>query len=110
MNLGSPVVKPEPLRVRSRARMPTPAERLATLEEQMRGVREDVSQIVAMIGDQRTPGTVRGRLHKIENDIAALLLIRRGASQLLGRGWKIVAGVALLLTAAAPYVIFLASR
>ena len=84
---------------------PTPGERIARLEEQVLGVREDVAQLVAMIGDNRSPGSVRGRLHTLENDIQALKLIRRGASQLVGRGWKVIAAIAVLATAAAPYVV-----
>lgn len=86
--------------------MPTPGERIATLEEQMRGVREDVASILRELGDSRTPGTVRYRLHQLEG----LQLIHQGVTRLLGRGWKIAAGLALLATAAAPYVIFFATR
>ena len=89
---------------------PTPGERIARLEEQVLGVREDVAQLVAMIGDNRTPGSVRGRLHVVENDLRALKLIRQGASQLIGTGWKVVAGVCLLLVTAAPYVLYFAGR
>ena len=87
-------------------RMATVGERLATLEEQMRGVREDVASIHTEIGDNRSPGSIRYRLHQLEG----LALMREGLGRLLGRGWKITAGVALLAAAAAPYVIFFATR
>ena len=86
--------------------MPTPVERIARLEEQILGVREDVAALVREIGDNRTPGTIRYRLHQIEG----LDLIRQGFGRLLSRGWKIAAGVALLAAAAAPYVLYFAAR
>ena len=86
--------------------MPTPGERIATLEEQMRGVREDIAAIVRELGDNRSPGTIRYRLHQIEG----LDLIRQGMGRLLSRGWRFAAGVALLAAAAAPYVLYFAAR
>ena len=86
--------------------MATIGERTATLEEQMRWVREDVTELVRQIGDNRTPGSIRYRLHQLEG----IQLIHQGVTRLAGRGWKIVLGIAVLLTAAAPYVLFFATR
>ena len=86
--------------------MPTPVERIARLEEQILGVREDVQRLVQELGDNRTPGSVRYRLHQLEG----LQMIHAGVARLAGRGWKFVAGVCLLLVTAAPYVLFFASR
>ena len=89
--------------------MATEGERLATLEAIVVEMRDDIRALRIIIdggNGVEWQRSVRGRLHRIENDLAALLLIRRGASQLVGRGWKFVAGVALLLTAAAPYILW----
>ena len=57
--------------------MVTVGERLATLEEQMRGVREDVQLVVRQLGDRSEPDSVRGRLHKMEATLAVIAW-RRG--------------------------------
>jgi hypothetical protein len=67
--------------------MPTPVERIAVIEEQVRGIREDVTQLIAMIGDRREPESVRGRLHKLEGIIASAVMKRAvGATWL--KGWE----------------------
>ena len=86
--------------------MPTPVERIARLEEQILGVREDMRQLVQELGDNRTPGSVRYRLHQLEG----LQMIHAGMTALVGRGWKFVAGVCLILVTAAPYVLYFAAR
>jgi hypothetical protein len=77
--------------------MPTQVERLATIEEQIRGMREDVTQCVQMIGDRRDPESVRGRLHKLEGLVGSVVMRRAVGSTWL-KGWE---RFALVLCAAA---------
>lgn len=67
--------------------MPSAAERLAVVEEQVRGIREDVLQLVSMIGDRRDPESVRGRLHKIEGIIGSIVMRRAVGTSWL-KGWE----------------------
>lgn len=83
--------------------MATAGERLATLEEQMRGVREDVRSLMDMVGDRRNPESVRGRLHNIESSLLGLAMRRNYGLGLL-KGWERFALVlAGLATAAASW-------
>jgi len=67
--------------------MPTPGERIATIEEQIRGIREDVTQLVAMVGDSRQPDSVRGRLHKLEGLVGSMVM-RRSIGTTWLKGWE----------------------
>lgn len=80
--------------------MPTPGERLATLEEQIKGVREDVALVVAMIGDRKDVDSVRGRLHKLEGLVASAVM-RRAVTTTWLKGWERFALVACALATVA---------
>jgi hypothetical protein len=67
--------------------MATAGERLATIEEQIRAMREDVTQCLAMIGDRRDPESVRGRLHKLEGLVGSVVMKRAIGSTWL-KGWE----------------------
>ena len=83
--------------------VPTVQERLAVVEEQLRGMRDDVSQVAAMIGDRRDPESVRGRLHKLEGLVASVV-VRRAVGATWLRGWeRFAVVVAALATVAASW-------
>jgi hypothetical protein len=98
--------------------MPTPAERIATLEETVRGLTRTVAEIHADI--HSGPGvewnqSIRGRLHTMQSSIeatdkladAARMLAREQAANRRSRiktwQWSVIAGCALI-GAASPYV------
>lgn len=93
--------------------MATVGERLATVESELKDVRQDLTAVLDLLnGGANVDYTrsVRGRLHKIEGDLAALLMLRRASMRFVSRGWRVVIGVCAILTAAAPYVLYFASR
>jgi hypothetical protein len=79
--------------------VPTVAERLATIEEQVRGLREDVATLAADIGDRRNPESIRGRLHTLEGAIASIVL-RRSAGLGMLRSWQAIILVACAIATA----------
>lgn len=93
--------------------MPTPGERIATIEAEVHELRRDVAEIRALIdggNGVEWKRSVRGRLHELRNDVDALLALRRAGIHLVSRGWRTVAGICLLATAAAPYALYFLTR
>ncbi len=73
----------------------------------MRALRREVEDVLGSLdggGRVTYDRSVRGRLHRIENDLAALLMMRKAGSVFASRGWRIVGGLAVLSAAVAPYV------
>jgi len=77
-------------------------ERIATLEVEVRELREDVRQLVVAVGDSRDPGSVRGRLHKIEGLIGSFV-IRRSPGMILHTWERTVLVLCGIATAAAAW-------
>ena len=84
--------------------MATMGERVATLEEQMRNLRDDVHVILDEIGDKGRPATIRGRLHSIEGYIGSAVA-RRALGAGLFKGWvqAVIVFTAVATAAAAWY-------
>lgn len=82
--------------------MPTIGERVAVIEERVRELQTDVTELRQMIGDRRNPDSIRGRLHKIEGLLGSFV-VRRSPGLIL-KGWEravvVLCGVA---TAAAAW-------
>lgn len=94
--------------------MPTAGERLATLEALGRELTDDLREIRYLLeggGGVPYERSMRGRLHKIEADVAALLMLRRAGQRLTTRSARVTVVCIGFALAAAPYVLyFLPSR
>jgi hypothetical protein len=94
-------------------RVPTIDARLSRLEAELIHVRDDLEDAIRLLnggGEIDYARSVRGRLHRIEADLQALLMLRRASLRLVSRGWRFVAGFCLIAATAAPYVVLLLSR
>lgn len=78
--------------------MVTVGERLARLEERVVHVSEGLESLTAAIGDQRDPGSVRGRLHKMEATLAVIAW-KRGVWRTWERGVLLLCSVAVAVSA-----------
>lgn len=84
--------------------MPTAGERLATIEERVDNIRDDLRTLIDVVGDKSKPDSVRGRLHKLEG-LAASMVLRRNYGVGLLKGWErvVLVGCAVVTAAAAWY-------
>jgi hypothetical protein len=79
------------------------------IEEQVRGLREDVAEVRAMIGDRTQPDSVRGRLHQVEGLLRSAVF-RRAPGSLLRKWERVLVVAAAVAAAVAPYVLYFAAH